>query len=276
MCPHFASNSSQCPCGARLIILDKDNDFFCWNNSKQILNFATTNDSKAMPNLIIAIDGFSSTGKSSFAKLISAKYGILYLDSGAMYRTVTLYAIENGLMESGGVPDREGLQRAVEEGKIEISFEKNPAGRFDICLGGRNVESRIRKMDVSGSVSPVAALPFVRNFVDSLLHRYGSQGCVMDGRDIGTAVFPGADIKIYMTADPAIRAQRRLDEMKAKGEEASFEDVYKNVLERDYIDSHREMNPLRKADDAIELDNSHMTVEEQMEWFDALLKSRTR
>ena len=228
-----------------------------------------------MKNLIIAIDGFSSTGKSSFAKLISSRLGILYLDSGAMYRTVTLFALENGFLENGGRPDSEGLRKAVEEGRVEISFEKNSSGRFDICLCGRNVESRIRKMDISDNVSPVAALPFVRNFVDSLLHKYGSQGCVMDGRDIGTAVFPNADIKIYMTADPAIRAQRRLDELKAKGEEASFDDVYKNVLERDYIDSHREMNPLRKAEDAIELDNSHMTMEQQMEWFEALLKKKS-
>lgn len=227
-----------------------------------------------MTDLIIAIDGFSSTGKSTFAKMISSRTGILYLDSGALYRAVTLYAIRRGLLDADGKPDADSLRIAVESGEIRISYAKNSSGGHEICLNGENVEKRIRLMDVSGSVSPVAALPFVRNFVDSLLHLYGSKGCVMDGRDIGTAVFPDADIKIYMTADPSIRARRRLDELKAKGEDATFEEVYENVLERDYIDSHREMHPLRKASDAVELDNSRMTMDEQMEWFANLLKEK--
>ncbi len=227
-----------------------------------------------MPGLIIAIDGFSSTGKSSFAKLIASRLGILYLDSGAVYRAITLYAVEAGLA-SGGKVDAAALEEALRSGKVDISFAKSgESGKFEIQLGGVIVEKRIRMMDISDNVSLVAALPAVRNFVDSMLHAYGSDGCVMDGRDIGTAVFPDADLKIYMTADPRIRAGRRLAELKAKGEKASFEEVYKNVLERDYLDSHREMNPLRKAPDAVELDNSNMTMDQQMEWLSALLKER--
>ncbi|MBR5056107.1 MAG: (d)CMP kinase [Bacteroidales bacterium] len=228
-----------------------------------------------MSNLIIAIDGFSSTGKSTFAKLISRKMGIPYLDSGAMYRCVTLHSLENSIInpESHDI-DMPRLEAAL-AGDITISWVPNAdTGLFDICLNGRNVEQRIRMLDVSDNVSPIATVPAVRDFVDAILHERGSQGCVMDGRDIGTAVFPEADIKIYMVADAAIRAQRRLDEMKAKGQEATFEEVLKNVEERDYIDSHREMNPLRKAEDAIELDNSHMTIDEQMIWFDGVLKGR--
>jgi len=228
-----------------------------------------------MPNIIIAIDGFSSTGKSSFAKLIAARMGILYLDSGAMYRAVTLYAASNGCISPDHVVDEPRLKADLDAGKVVISFEKDAAsGRHEICLNGENVEKRIRQLDISNNVSDIAVIPFVRNFVDDLLHRYGADGCVMDGRDIGTAVFPNADLKLYMTADPAIRAQRRLDEMLAKGEKADFEAVLKNVQERDYIDSHRAMNPLRKADDAIELDNSHMTIDEQMVWLGKVLKAR--
>ncbi len=227
-----------------------------------------------MSGIIIAIDGYSSTGKSTFAKAISAKLGMVYLDSGALYRAVTLYSLEKGLIDKDNNIDLEGLQKALES-DIVISYEQNDeTGLFDICLNGLNVEKRIRMLDVSSSVSPIATVPAVRNFVDGQLHRYGSEGCVMDGRDIGTAVFPNADLKLFMTADAEIRAQRRLDEMKAKGEEADFEDVLKNVLERDYIDSHREMNPLRRADDAIDLDNSHMTIEEQMVWLSGILKER--
>lgn len=228
-----------------------------------------------MSNIIIAIDGFSSTGKSSFAKLIAARLGILYLDSGAMYRAVTLYAADHGLISPDHVVNEPALKADLDGGKVAISFVRDEAtGRHEICLNGANVEKRIRQLDISNNVSHIAVIPFVRNFVDDLLHRYGADGCVMDGRDIGTAVFPNADLKLYMTADPAIRAQRRLDEMLLKGETADFEAVYKNVLERDYIDSHRAMNPLRKADDAIELDNSHMTIDEQMVWLGKVLKER--
>lgn len=231
-----------------------------------------------MSNLIIAIDGFSSTGKSTFARLIATRLGIIYLDSGAMYRTVTLHAFRSGQIEGSGsqaVIDEKALAADLDGGKVEIGFRKNEeTGKFDICLGDECVEGIIRTLDISDRVSPVAALPFVRNFVDSLLHKYGSQGCVMDGRDIGTAVFPDADLKIFMSADAAIRAQRRLDEMKASGQQADFDDVLANVLERDFIDSHRDMNPLRKAADALELDNSHMTVDQQMEWLAVVLKER--
>lgn len=228
-----------------------------------------------MPNIIIAIDGFSSTGKSSFAKLIAARLGILYLDSGAMYRAVTLYALNSGYIAADHTIDEPALKADLDAGKVEIAFVRNEdTGKYGIWLNGADAETRIRQLDISGNVSYIAVIPFVRNFVDNLLHRYGAGGCVMDGRDIGTAVFPNADLKIYMTADPAIRAQRRLDEMKAKGETASFEEVLQNVKERDYIDSHRAMNPLRKADDALELDNSHMTFDDQMQWLGGILKER--
>ena len=228
-----------------------------------------------MHNIIIAIDGFSSTGKSSFAKLIAARLGILYLDSGAMYRAVTLYALNSGYIAEDHTINEPALKADLDAGKVQIAFIRNEAtGKYGITLNGADAETRIRQLDISGNVSYIAVIPFVRNFVDDLLHRYGENGCIMDGRDIGTAVFPNADLKIYMTADPAIRAQRRLDEMKAKGETASFEEVLQNVKERDYIDSHRAMNPLRKADDALELDNSHMTFDDQMQWLGAILKER--
>ena len=227
-----------------------------------------------MPGLIIAIDGFSSTGKSSFAKLIASRLGILYLDSGAVYRAITLYAVEAGLA-SGGKVDAAALEEALRSGKVDISFAKSgESGKFEIQLGGVIVEKRIRMMDISDNVSLVAALPAVRNFVDSMLHAYGSDGCVMDGRDIGTAVFPNADLKIFMVADAQTRARRRVLQMEQLGQKVNFEEVLKNVQERDYTDSHRAMNPLRQADDAIVLDNSNMTVEEQMVWLDGILRQK--
>lgn len=226
-----------------------------------------------MSNLIIAIDGYSSTGKSTFAKLISKRSGLIYLDSGAMYRTVTLYALRHGIIDGEKNIDEESLKRALAEDVI-ISFSRREEGGFDILLNGENVEKEIRTLEVSNSVSFISVLAFVRSFVDDILHRLGSDGCVMDGRDIGTAVFPDADLKIFMVASAAIRAQRRLDEMTARGESASFDDVLKNVLERDYIDSHREVNPLRQAEDAILLDNSYLTIEQQMIWLSWILKNR--
>lgn len=226
-----------------------------------------------MSNIIIAIDGFSSTGKSTFAKLIAERTGILYLDSGAMYRAVTLHSLENGYIDVAHNVDMAALQGDLTSG-VKIYFVKGSDGKYSLYLNDNNVEKRIRQLDISSNVSYIAAIPYVRNFVDSLLHKYGENGCVMDGRDIGTAVFPNADLKIYMTADPAIRAQRRLDEMKAKGESATFEDVLKNVQERDYIDSHRDFHPLRQAEDAVVLDNSHMTMADQMEWLGKILKER--
>ena len=227
-----------------------------------------------MPKLIIAIDGYSSTGKGTFATEIASRLGVAYLDSGAMYRAITLYALNNGIISWNGDIDFHALQEAIILDKIDISFHRTKKGEDRIYLGDENVTKRIREMDVSSNVSPVSALPFVRNYVDNLLHKFGAEGCVMDGRDIGTAVFPNADLKIFMTADASIRAERRVRQMAAAGTPASYEEVLKNVQERDYIDSHRAFHPLCKADDAIVLDNSHMTVEDQIVWLDAILKER--
>jgi cytidylate kinase len=226
-----------------------------------------------MSNLIIAIDGYSSTGKSTFAKLISARSGLIYLDSGAMYRAVTLYALRKGIIDDEKKIDEEALKKALAS-DVEITFSRRDEGGFDIVLNGEDVEGVIRTLEVSNAVSFISALAFVRSFVDDILHRLGSDGCVMDGRDIGTAVFPNADLKLFMVAGAAIRAQRRLDEMTAKGESADFDEVLKNVLERDYIDSHREVHPLCQAEDAIVLDNSYLTVEQQMTWLSWILKNK--
>ena len=227
-----------------------------------------------MTKLIIAIDGYSSTGKGTFAVEIARRLGILYLDSGALYRTVTLYALRSGEIEWNGEIHDRMLQEDLLLGKVDISVSPNPDGTMRVFLGGDDVSGKIRELEVARNVSAIATLPFVRNFVDEQLHRLGAKGCVMDGRDIGTAVFPNADLKIFMTADARIRAQRRVLQMEAAGQHPDFEAILRNVQERDYIDSHRAMNPLRKADDAIELDNSHMTVDEQMVWLDGILRER--
>lgn len=227
-----------------------------------------------MPNLLIAIDGYSSTGKGTFAKAIASKLGVLYLDSGAIYRAVTLYSLENGIIEWNGDIKFRTLQEHITRGLINVSFARTKNGEDRIFLGDKNVSSRIRDLDVASNVSPVSAIPFVRNFVDDQLHRLATNGGVVDGRDIGTAVFPNADLKIFMTADAHIRAQRRLKQMEESGTEATFEQILKNVQDRDYADSHRSFHPLTQAPDAIVLDNSHMTVEEQMVWLDAILQER--
>ena len=227
-----------------------------------------------MTHIIIAIDGYSSTGKGTFAVEIARRLGILYLDSGALYRTVTLYALQHEQIEWNGTIHERQLQEDILLGKIEISVLPKPDGTMRVFLGDDDVSTKIRELEVARNVSPIATLPFVRNFVDEQLHRFGAKGCVMDGRDIGTAVFPNADLKIFMTADAEIRAQRRVLQMEQAGQHPSFEEVLKNVQERYYIDSHRAMNPLRQAEDAIVLDNSHMTVEEQMVWLDAILRER--
>lgn len=227
-----------------------------------------------MPKLIIAIDGYSSTGKGTFATRIASALGILYLDSGALYRTVTLYAIQKEIISWNGAIDFDRLQEDLLLNAVDISVLPAKDGSMEVFLFDEKVTKRIRMMDVADNVSPIAALPFVRNYVDALLHRLGSNGCVMDGRDIGTAVFPNADLKIFMVADAKVRAQRRCDQMAASGEKADFEQVLRNVEQRDYIDSHRAMNPLRKADDAILLDNTDMTVEDQMVWLDGILKEK--
>ena len=227
-----------------------------------------------MPKLIIAIDGYSSTGKGTFAKEIASRLGVVYLDSGAMYRAVTLFALQEGIISWNGDIDSRALQRQMLLGGVDISFHRTLKGEDHIYLGDVNVTKRIRQMDVSSNVSSVSALPFVRNHVDNMLHEFGREGCVMDGRDIGTEVFPNADLKIFMTAEASIRAQRRVRQMADAGVAASYEEVLKNVMERDDMDSRRTFHPLRKADDAIVLDNSHMTVEDQIVWLDAILKER--
>ena len=218
-----------------------------------------------MKKITIAIDGFSSCGKSTMAKDLAREVGYIYIDSGAMYRAVTLYSIENGIF-NGDVIDTEKLKEAIRD--IRITFRHNPeTGRPDTYLNGVNVENKIRTMGVSSKVSPISALDFVREAMVAQQQAMGKEkGIVMDGRDIGTTVFPDAELKIFVTATPEIRAQRRFDELKAKGQEGSFEEILENVKQRDYIDQHREVSPLRKADDALLLDNSNLSIEQQKEW----------
>ena len=218
--------------------------------------------------ITIAIDGFSSCGKSTMAKDLARELGYIYVDTGAMYRCVTLFALRSSLFDSNGEIDAPALEKAMQEGKVNVSFSLNTnTGRPDACLNGEVVENEIRSMEVSSRVSKVAALPFVRSAMVEQQQAMGKdKGIVMDGRDIGTTVFPDAELKIFVTASARVRAQRRYDELQAKGMSADFDDILKNVEERDYIDSHREVSPLRKAPDAIELDNSTMTIAEQKEW----------
>lgn len=223
-------------------------------------------------SIIIAIDGFSSTGKSSFARLIAKTYGLLYLDSGALYRAVTLFAMENHFMENGHL-DIVGLTPFL--GDLNIHFKYSPDGGSLTYMGGRNIESDIRSMAVAANVSPVATERVVRSYVDNILREYGRKGgVIMDGRDIGTTVFPNADLKIFMTASMEVRALRRATELRAKGEPCDVDQVCRNLQERDYIDSHREASPLAKADDAIVLDNTDMTLDDQMVWIGEILKTR--
>lgn len=219
-----------------------------------------------MKKITIAIDGYSSCGKSTMAKDLAREVGYIYVDTGAMYRSVTLYAMRNGLFNADGSINTCELEQKM--GEINISFRLNSeTGRPDTYLNGELVEKEIRTMEVSSHVSPIAALPFVREALVAQQQAMGKEkGIIMDGRDIGTVVFPDAELKIFVTASAEVRAQRRYDELKAKGMPADFDDILKNVKERDYIDSHREVSPLRKADDAIELDNSNMTIAEQKAW----------
>ena len=219
-----------------------------------------------MKKITIAIDGHSSCGKSTMAKDLAREVGYVYVDTGAMYRSVTLYTLRKGLFLEDGNIDTAALEQEMPN--INISFKFNPeTGRPDTYLNGECVEQEIRSLEVSNHVSPVAAIPFVRTAMVAQQQKMGKdKGVVMDGRDIGTTVFPDAELKVFVTASARVRAQRRFDELKAKGMPADFDDILKNVEERDYIDSHREVSPLRKADDAIELDNSNMTIPEQKEW----------
>ena len=219
-----------------------------------------------MKKITIAIDGFSSCGKSTMAKDLARRLGYVYVDTGAMYRSVTLYALQHHLFAADGSVLTDDLQRFMPE--VQISFSLNAAtGCPDTYLNGVCVENDIRGMEVSAHVSQIAAIPFVREALVSQQQRMGqSKGIVMDGRDIGTTVFPDAELKIFVTASAEVRAQRRYDELKAKGCEANLADILQNVQQRDYIDTHREVSPLRKADDALELDNSHLTIDEQNAW----------
>ena len=224
-----------------------------------------------IPDITIAVDGYSSTGKSTFAKLVAKEFGFLYLDSGAMYRGVTLFAMENGMATEGKI-DEDALQKALPG--LDLHFQREDDKTL-LYSGPRCIESLIRTLEVSALVSPVSAIPFVRSWVDDHLHAFSEGGrVIMDGRDIGTTVFPNAEVKIFMTAEPAVRAQRRYDELVAKGESPSLEDVMKNLQERDYIDSHRETSPLRQAQDAFVLDNTHMTLHEELVWMLGLLQGR--
>lgn len=219
-----------------------------------------------MKQLTIAIDGYSSCGKSTMAKDLAKEIGYIYVDTGAMYRAVTLYAMRQGLIDAEGNINVEELEKQLAD--INISFQLNKeTGRPDTFLNGENVEAQIRTMEVSAHVSPVATLPFVRRKLVEEQQKMGEGGgIVMDGRDIGTVVFPNADLKIFVTASAEVRAERRYKELKEKGEAADYDEILENVKQRDYIDTHRETSPLKKADDALELDNSHMTIDEQRQW----------
>lgn len=212
-----------------------------------------------MKKITIAIDGHSSCGKSTMAKDLAKEVGYIYVDTGAMYRTVTLYCMQNNLIKNGKV-DEEELRKVISDIKIDL----------------RNLDPQIRSIEVSNNVSLVAAIPFVREEMVERQRLMGKdKGVVMDGRDIGTTVFPDAELKVFVTASAEVRAKRRYDELQAKGMPADYEDILKNVQERDYIDSHREVSPLRQAPDAILLDNSQMTIPEQKEWLMAQFKKAT-
>lgn len=216
--------------------------------------------------IIIAIDGHSSCGKSTFAKAIAARLGYIFIDTGAMYRAVALYALEHGAITSGMVDEDKVVAML---GEINIDFRFNPErGASDIYVNGDLVEGKIRTIEVSNCVSAVSSIAEVRQKLVKMQQQMGERkGVVMDGRDIGTVVFPDAELKIYMTADARVRAERRYKELMAKGDSVSFDEIYENVVSRDQADMNRAISPLRKADDAIVLDNSAMSVEEQMEWF---------
>ncbi len=228
-----------------------------------------------MKKIIIAIDGFSSCGKSTMAKALARNIGYLYFDSGAMYRAVALYCQENGLIDREKI-DTEKLREQM--GNINITFEADPETKNSITLlNGRNVEHAIRSLEVSRMVSQVAALDFVRSEMVEQQRRMGKQkGIVMDGRDIGTTVFPDAELKIFVTASAEVRAQRRYDELKARGDSPNFQEILENVQLRDHIDQTREVSPLKRADDALLLDNSNMTREEQEEWLKEQFIAHTR
>ena len=219
-----------------------------------------------MKKITIAIDGLSSCGKSTMAKDLAKRIGYIYVDTGAMYRAVTLYALRNNLFNEDDSIEIEELEKKMDEINIHFLFNEE-TGRPDTYLNGELVEKEIRSMEVSNQVSAIAAIPFVRTAMVDQQQKMGKEkGIVMDGRDIGTVVFPDAELKVFVMASAEVRAKRRYDELKGKGMEADYDDILKNVQDRDYLDSHREVSPLRQADDAIVLDNSEMTIDEQNEW----------
>lgn len=233
------------------------------------------NSSKQNKKIVIAVDGFSSCGKSTFAKMVAAHLGYIFIDTGAMYRAVTLWAIENGCVENG-ILNEERLVASLDQ--IQIDFRFNPErGASDIYVCGEWAEGKIRTITVSNLVSAVSAIGEVRRRLVAMQQAMGrDKGVVMDGRDIGTVVFPNAELKIFMTADPEVRAERRYKELQAKGEEVSREEIVANIRQRDHLDQTRAISPLRKADDAIVLDNGGMTLDEEMAWFDEIFKQKVK
>ena len=225
-------------------------------------------------DLIIAIDGYSSCGKSTFAKTIANELNYIYIDTGAMYRAITLFALRNQFI-SKDLFEKEKLIAALPN--VEVNFSFNPKnGNNEITLNNQLVENEIRNLQVSQFVSPVSAIKEVRLKMADLQRKMGQQGgVILDGRDIGTVIFPNADIKIFMTADPKVRAQRRYDELMAKGEKVSFDEIFENVVQRDYQDTTRAESPLIQAPDAFILDNSYLTPDQQMQWFFDLIKKYT-
>lgn len=229
-----------------------------------------------MKKIVIAIDGFSSCGKSTMAKDLAREVGYIYVDTGAMYRAVTLFAMRNDVFDAEGNIDETRLKALLPD--VKLTFQLNNETKLpEVCLNGENVERYIRTLEVSQHVSPIAALPFVREKLVEQQQAMGNEkGIVMDGRDIGTVVFPNAELKIFVTASADIRAQRRFKELETKGMPADFDEILQNVEQRDYIDTHRETSPLRQADDALVLDNSHLTIAEQKVWLMEKFNERTQ
>lgn len=229
-----------------------------------------------MKKITIAIDGFSSCGKSTMAKDLAREVGYIYVDTGAMYRAVTLFAMRNDVFDAEGNIDETRLKALLPD--VKLTFQLNNETKLpEVCLNGENVERYIRTLEVSQHVSPIAALPFVREKLVEQQQAMGKEkGIVMDGRDIGTVVFPNAELKIFVTASAEIRAQRRFKELETKGMSADFDEILQNVEQRDYIDTHRETSPLRQADDALVLDNSHLTIAEQKVWLMEKFNERTQ
>lgn len=229
-----------------------------------------------MKKIVIAIDGYSSCGKSTMAKDLAREVGYIYVDTGAMYRAVTLFAMRNGVFDADDNIDEARLKALLPD--VKLTFKLNSETKLpEVCLNGECVERDIRTLEVSQHVSPIAALPFVREKLVEQQQAMGKEkGIVMDGRDIGTVVFPDAELKIFVTASAEIRAQRRFKELEAKGMPANFDEILQNVEQRDYIDTHRKTSPLRQADDALVLDNSHLTIADQKVWLMEKFNERTQ